>query len=237
MNATLNPVNSPNLPNVFSAGLGGIAENFDPSQIVAYLSNFRSTLTTLTDIFQALNGTIKTAGQIGHKLKYDPSTQSPPYVQSALLGQSIPIGPTTAQKTTINGKIYTLSKLRSVLSSILTIIAVGLLTAGGFMAYANRDSIQDVVQGRIRPMVNQLNIKEVIEYLSVISKRLMNYIKHSSSPIIAKLKSKFLQQVTRRSVKKTKTTKTTSRRPKSSRKMSPRSKSVQNQESQTKKIV
>ena len=194
MNATLNSVNSQNSPNIFSAGLGGIAQNFDPSQIVAHLGSFRSTLTTLTDIFQALNGTIKTAGQIGHKLKYDPSTQSPPYVQSALLGQSVPIGPATAQKATINGKIYTLAKLRSVLSSILTITAVGLLTAGGLMAYANRDSIQDFVHDRIRPMVNQMNINEVLEYLSVISKRLVNYIKHSSSPILAKFKTRFMQQ-------------------------------------------
>lgn len=168
----------------------------NPQKMIAELGNMQSTMKILTDISSAMAGSLITVGQI--KQKFDNPYQSSVYEKNPFMLESMTIQTKLPQKTgaNINGHFYTLTTLRSVLSTILTITAVGLLAAGGFMAFANRDTIQDYVEDRIQPMVDNLNMKQVIGYLSIISKRVMNYVQHSTSPIVRQNKSKFLKHST-----------------------------------------
>jgi hypothetical protein len=176
---------------VIPSGIGEIVSGVNPKTIVDNLVATQQGMYTLQQWFTAVGGLISTAGQIRHKLKYNPETQSPPYYQSEFLRQSIPY---ERPRQPVKVEISLFAKMRSLLTTILTLSVVGFLAAGGFMAFANRDAIQDFVEDRIQPMVDRLNIDQVYKYLSLISKKITNYIQHSSSPIVAKFKSKFLKQ-------------------------------------------
>ena len=187
-----------------------VIEKLNPQTIIAELGSVQSTMKTLTNISNAAAGSLLTVGQIQQKFnpnlefnqkpktshsKQYQSSENPPMIDPPIIDPPI-IDLPQETGANINGHFYTLAKLRSVLSAILTITAVGLLAAGGFMAFANRDAIQDYVEDRIQPMVDSLNIDQVKRYLSIISKKITNYIKHSTSPVVAKLKSKFLKHPT-----------------------------------------
>ena len=143
---------------------------------VEAINKVRPTWEVFTDILQTLTGTLSTVNLIGKKIQGDDDKHEP-VLTNAAQQVLIPNVVYDEKKATINNHTYTLSKLRSVLFSIVKITVISLLTIGGIMTLANKKVTEKYVEEYIKPLINRLKIDEILQFLILITQRIMNFLK------------------------------------------------------------
>jgi hypothetical protein len=154
---------------------------------VEAINKVRPTWEVFTDILQTLTGTLSTVNLIGKKIQGDDKNEP---IKTNAQQVLIPNVVYDDEKATINNHTYTLSKLRSVLFSIIKITVISLLTLGGIMTLANKKVTEKYVKEYIKPLINRLKIDEILKFLILITQRIMNYLKTAYGSTVNKIRSR-----------------------------------------------
>ena len=149
----------------------------------------KTNISVVTEFLQALGGTLSTAFLLKDKIKGTDTSKVASAVSTQ--PQTEPrIEVMDSSHAKVNNHIFSLSTLRGVLFSIVSLTILALFTYGGFMTFANRDVVQDYIEQKIKPMIDKLNINQVVDFFVQMSKRIITFVQNTSGAFVDQVKLK-----------------------------------------------